>query len=160
MIDALRGFAVLAILLVHNLEHFIFPVYPTDFPEWLDLLDQGVHHTIFALFADKAYAIFALLFGLTFHIQSSNMACRGCDFGHRFLWRMVMLVGFATVNAAFFPAGDVLLLFAVVSLILFFTRNRLGNLPAVANGFLPMVALQAPSRPSGDRLAQMDVDKQ
>ena len=26
-VDALRGFAVMAILLVHNLEHFIFPVY-------------------------------------------------------------------------------------------------------------------------------------
>ena len=28
VVDALRGFAVLAIILVHNLEHFIFPVYP------------------------------------------------------------------------------------------------------------------------------------
>lgn len=37
--------------------------------------------------------------------------------------RMVLLVGFATLNAAFFPAGDVLLLFAVVSLVLFLTRN-------------------------------------
>lgn len=26
VVDALRGFAVLAIVLVHNLEHFIFPV--------------------------------------------------------------------------------------------------------------------------------------
>lgn len=123
MVDALRGFAVLAILLVHNLEHFIFPIYPTASPAWLDILDQGMHHTVFALFAGKAYAIFALLFGLTFHIQSSNMARRGGDFGYRFLWRMVMLAGFAAVNAAFFPAGDVLLLFAVVSLVLFFTRK-------------------------------------
>ena len=34
-VDALRGFAVMAILLVHNLEHFIFPVYPADSPGWL-----------------------------------------------------------------------------------------------------------------------------
>ena len=26
VVDALRGFAVMAIILVHNLEHFIFPV--------------------------------------------------------------------------------------------------------------------------------------
>lgn len=32
MVDALRGFAVMAIILVHNVEHFIFPVYPTDSP--------------------------------------------------------------------------------------------------------------------------------
>ena len=31
-VDALRGFAVMAIVLVHNLEHFIYPVYPTDPP--------------------------------------------------------------------------------------------------------------------------------
>ena len=34
-VDALRGFAVMAIVLVHNLEHFIYPVYPTDPPAWL-----------------------------------------------------------------------------------------------------------------------------
>ena len=34
VVDALRGFAVMAILLVHNLEHFIFPVYPENSPGW------------------------------------------------------------------------------------------------------------------------------
>ena len=38
MVDALRGFAVMAIILVHNLEHFIFPVYPENTPEWLGVL--------------------------------------------------------------------------------------------------------------------------
>ena len=123
VVDALRGFAVMAIILVHNLEHFIFPVYPTDSPAWLNVLDQGVFNGVFSLFAGKAYAIFALLFGFTFYIQTNNQKKQGKDFGYRFLWRMVLLVGFATLNAAFFPAGDVLLLFAVVSLVLFFTRN-------------------------------------
>ena len=123
VVDALRGFAVMAILLVHNLEHFIFPVYPTDPPGWLNVLDQGIFNGIFTLFAGKAYAIFALLFGFTFYIQTRNRRKEGKDFGYRFLWRLVLLVGFATLNAAFFPAGDVLLLFAVVGLVLFLTRN-------------------------------------
>ena len=123
VVDALRGFAVMAIILVHNVEHFIFPVYPTDSPSWLNTLDQGVFNAVFSLFAGKAYAIFALLFGLTFYIQSNNQRKQGKDFGYRFLWRLVLLVGFATLNAAFFPAGDVLLLFVVVGLVLFFTRN-------------------------------------
>lgn len=123
VVDALRGFAVMAILLVHNLEHFIFPVYPVDSPAWLNVLDQGVFNGIFTLFAGKAYAIFALLFGFTFYIQTDNQKKCGKDFGYRFLWRLVLLIGFATLNAAFFPAGDVLLLFVVVGLILFFARN-------------------------------------
>lgn len=123
VVDALRGFAVMAIILVHNLEHFIFPVYPTDSPEWLKILDQGVFNGVFSLFAGKAYAIFALLFGFTFYIQTSNQKRQGKDFGYRFLWRLVLLAGFATLNAAFFPAGDVLLLFVVVGIVLFLTRN-------------------------------------
>ena len=123
VVDALRGFAVMAILLVHNLEHFIFPVYPTDSPNWLNVLDQGVLNGVFALFAGKAYAIFALLFGFTFYIQTNNQKKQGKDFGYRFLWRLVLLIGFATLNAAFFPAGDVLLLFVIVGLVLFLTRN-------------------------------------
>lgn len=119
----MRGFAVMAILLVHNLEHFIFPVYPADPPEWLHVLDLGVFNTVFTLFAGKAYAIFALLFGFTFYIQSANRKKQGKDFGYRFLWRLVLLAGFATLNAAFFPAGDVLLLFTVVGVVLFLVRN-------------------------------------
>lgn len=116
----------MAIMLVHNLEHFIFPVYPTDSPAWLNILDQGVLNTVFSLFAGKAYAIFALLFGFTFYIQCNNQKKQGKDFGYRFLWRLVLLAGFATLNAAFFPAGDVLLLFVVVGIVLFLVRN-LGN---------------------------------
>lgn len=123
VVDALRGFAVMAIILVHNLEHFIFPVYPTDSPGWLNTIDQGRLNSIFTLFAGKAYAIFALLFGFTFYIQTNNQKKQDKDFGYRFLWRLVLLVGFATLNAAFFPAGDVLLLFAVIGLVLFVTRN-------------------------------------
>ena len=123
VIDALRGFAVMAILLVHSLEHFIFPVYPTDSPEWLNILDNGTLNVVFSLFAGKSYAIFALLFGFTFYIQCHNQEKKGKDFGYRFLWRLVLLVGFATINAAFLPAGDVLLLFSIVGIVLFLVRK-------------------------------------
>ncbi len=109
VVDALRGFAVMAILLVHSLEHFIFPVYPdpVNLPGWLNSTDTAVLSITFSLFAGKAYAIFALLFGFTFHIQYSNQQAQGDDFGWRFLWRLLLLVLFALLNAAFFPGGDV-----------------------------------------------------
>ena len=65
----------------------------------------------------------ALLFGFTFYIQSANQQRKGKDFGYRFLWRLLLLVAFATLNAAFFPAGDVLLLFSVVGIVLFVVRK-------------------------------------
>ena len=82
VIDALRGFAVMAIVLVHSVEHFIFSVYPENQPAWLAAIDQGVFAGIFALFAGKAYAIFALLFGFTFFLQSDNQKRKGKDFGY------------------------------------------------------------------------------
>ena len=122
-IDALRGFAVLAILLVHCVEHFIFSVYPTSSPVWLTTIDNITSNVVFTLFAGKAYAIFALLFGFTFYVQYTNSKNKGVDFGHRFLWRLVGLVLLATINAAFFPGGDILLLYAIVGVELFIVRK-------------------------------------
>ena len=123
MVDALRGFSVLAILLVHSVEHFIFPVYPESSPAWLQALDTGVMNVTFSLFAGKAYAIFSLLFGFTFCMQYERERELGKDFGYRFLWRLVGLALLATLNAIFFPAGDVLLLYAVMGLVLFVVRK-------------------------------------
>jgi len=41
-----------SLLLVHNLEHFIFPVYPdaASQPGWLNILDEGVFSVIFSPF--------------------------------------------------------------------------------------------------------------
>ena len=123
MVDALRGFAVMAILLLHNVEHFIFSVYPTESPAWLSVLDSGVCNAIFALFGGKAYAIFSLLFGFTFSVQYARQQQLGRDFGYRFLWRLVGLALIATLNAAFFPGGDVLMLYAVMGVVLFVARR-------------------------------------
>lgn len=74
-------------------------------PGLAECIGSGVFNVVFTLFAGKAYAIFALLFGFTFYIQSDNLKRRGGDFGYRFLWRLVLLAGFATLNAAFSRPG-------------------------------------------------------
>lgn len=123
VVDALRGIAVMAIILLHCVEHFIYPVYPTNSPTWLNILDQGVLNATFGLFGGKAYAIFALLFGFTFYLQYNNQQKKGNDFGFRYLWRLLLLIVFASFNAAFFPGGDVLLLFVVVAPVLVIARK-------------------------------------
>ena len=69
VVDALRGFAIMAIMLLHNIEHFDFYFFPEYLPSWLKAIDKGIWDTMFFLFGGKAYAIFALLFGLTFYIM-------------------------------------------------------------------------------------------
>lgn len=117
VVDALRGFALLAIVLLHNLEHYNIYFIPESQPEWLQMIDRGVWDTIFLLFAGKAYATFSLLFGFSFYIQFHNAEKRGIDFRGRFAWRMVLLFLFAQLHALFYN-GDILVLYSVVGLVL------------------------------------------
>lgn len=118
VVDALRGFAVVAIMLLHFIEHFIYGVYPEPASPTAQLINQGVWDALFFIFAGKSYTIFALLFGFTFVVQQRNQEAAGADFGGRFAWRLVLLMVFATLNAAFFPGGDVLMLFAVMGFVM------------------------------------------
>lgn len=118
LLDALRGFAIMAIMLLHFIEHFIYGVYPIE-----TLFDRATWDALFFVFAGKSYTIFALLFGVTYAIQYQNQRNKGSDFAGRFLWRMVLLALFATLNAAFFPGGDVLLLFAIMGIVMVFVRK-------------------------------------
>lgn len=136
VVDALRGFAVVAIMLVHFLEHFIYDSYPASSP-FMAAANLNMKDAFFFLFAGKSYTIFALLFGFTYAIQYGNRLRKGGDFSGRFAWRLFLLSLFACLNAVFFPGGDVLLTFAVAGLILIPLRKlSLGALAIVAAFFL------------------------
>ena len=83
-VDALRGFAVVAIMLLHFVEHFIYGVYPEATSKTAELLNQSVWDALFFIFAGKSYTVFALLFGFTFIVQQRNQEAKGGDFGGRF----------------------------------------------------------------------------
>lgn len=113
VVDALRGFAIVSIMLLHSLEHFDYYYFPPNLPGWMKSLDKSVWDTLFFLFSGKSYAIFAMLFGLTFFIQSDNQAKKGKDFRRRFAWRLALLLGFGLINSAFYE-GDILTFFALI----------------------------------------------
>lgn len=117
--DVLRGFAVLAIILLHAIEHFNFYQFPdtSTQPDWLNFCDKAIWNGLFFLFGGKAYAIFATLFGFSFFIQHDNQRMRGNDFRLRFCWRLLLLFIIGQLNAAFFT-GEVLVLYALVGFIL------------------------------------------
>jgi uncharacterized protein len=117
VIDALRGFAIVSIMLLHNIEHFDFYFSPTGLPTWLQAVDKVIWDSMFFLFGGKSYAIFALLFGMTFFIQHRNREAKGGDFRPRFAWRLALLLGFGLVNSMFYH-GDILSIYAVLGLAL------------------------------------------
>ncbi len=117
VVDSLRGFAIVSIMLLHNLEHFDFYFTPANLPGWMINLDKIIWDSLFFLFSGKSYAIFALLFGLTFFIQSDNQAKKGKDFRGRFAWRLVLLLMFGLINSAFYQ-GDILTIYAIIGFFL------------------------------------------
>lgn len=105
--DILRGFAIGGIVIIHFLEHLNF----YKFPE-LTALDHSIWDFVFFWLANKMYAIFSLLFGLSFFVQHDNQAQKGIDFRPRFAWRMFLLALWGIFDLIFFN-GDILLLYAV-----------------------------------------------
>ena len=117
--DVMRGFAVLAIILLHSIEHFNFYSYPDTAGQstWLNFCDKAIWDGLFFAFGGKAYAIFAMLFGFSFFIQHDNQRMRGKDFRLRFCWRLLLLFVIGQFNAAFFT-GEILVMYALVGFIL------------------------------------------
>jgi uncharacterized protein len=109
MVDALRGYALLGLFLVHCVERWeVF---------WLKPMFDGWSDAVLALFAGKAFAIFALLFGFSFATIMANERARGGDFTLRFAWRMLLLLAFGTLHVLFYR-GDVLQVLALIGLLL------------------------------------------
>ena len=115
----------MGIVLLHNIEHFNYYSFPETAPAWLAQLDRHLWDMLFFLFSGKAYAIFALLFGFTFYLQSHNSEKRGTDFRNRYMWRLILLLGFGFINASFFP-GEILVLYALIGFVLVPVRHS-GN---------------------------------
>ncbi len=119
IVDTLRGFALLLIVLIHFVEHFDFfkdPEYNFLFsPE----VDGKVINTVFIIISGKAYSIFALLFGLSFFIQMDRKAAQGVDFRGTFLWRITILLSLGFVHSLVYR-GDILHIYAIIGIPLIF----------------------------------------
>jgi len=127
LVDALRGSALAGLFLLHCVEHFDFGHYPEQAPAWLASLDAGTTSAAFFLFGGKAYAIFALMFGLSFHLILDGAARRGVDGRGRFVWRLALLGLFGYLHGIIF-CGDFLLVIAVLGLplvLLYRASNRI-----------------------------------
>ena len=92
-------------------------MFPEPTSEFWAAANKIVWDSTFFLLAGKMYAIFAMLFGLSFYIQHDNQAQKGIDFRPRFLWRMVLLMLFGLFDLLFYN-GDILFLYAVCGVLI------------------------------------------
>ena len=118
MVDALRGFALSGLFLVHMLESY--ELY------WSHPQKSGVVDTVFLLFMGKSFSLLALCFGFSFYILMERAAARGHDFSKRFAWRLLVLEGIGWLHALVYR-GDIIQLLAAMGLVLLLAHRVKDN---------------------------------
>ena len=119
VVDALRGFALAGIVLVHFVEQFLGGPIPQ---EETGVMLQGIPDYIIMgilqiFFIGKFFALFSILFGLSFYIQMESAATRGQPYMLRFLWRLIILLVIGLFHSLFYR-GDILTVYVAVGLFL------------------------------------------
>ncbi|WP_094123146.1 DUF418 domain-containing protein [Hymenobacter coccineus] len=143
-VDALRGGALLGILVVHCSRWFApdalpSQLYATHAAGYLNGLVTG---KVELLFVDKFYALFSFLFGLSFSLMISRSHVAPAAFFRRFLRRLCILGAIGLLHYLHWR-GDILLIYAVLgALLLLF--NRFSN--GVVLAFALVLALNLPVR--------------
>lgn len=118
VIDALRGIALLGILLAHMCFWFVTDGLPNKVFEQYQDVGNSIITTINDLFiSGKFFAYFSFLFGLSFYLQMNSMEKQGEKFVFRYGWRIILMGIIGLVHHLFW-AGDILSIYAPLGLLL------------------------------------------
>ena len=124
LIDGLRGFALLGIVLAHISGWFIAGGIPT--PVWQKYqndLGTAIANYFGGIFIDgKFYTLFSFLFGLSFAIQLLQRKENDVNFIPRFMWRLVILFIIGFIHHIHWK-GDILGIYAVLGFVMILFRN-------------------------------------
>ena len=124
VIDALRGFAILGILLANIMSYSGFKFLPLE--EIKQASSFGTDLLIYKLnsiFVDtKFYTIFSLLFGIGFFFQFNKNRDNQHDFMKIYYRRLGFLMVFGLIHM-FFWSGDILFIYALVGFVFVQFRN-------------------------------------
>jgi uncharacterized protein len=119
-VDAVRGFALLGIVVTHMVEQYMGSPPPASRQHFgiVSPAVDGPALAIVQLFAvGKFFTMFSLLFGLSFFIQMDRAGRRGVAFGGRFAWRLLVLFAIGMVHHLIYR-GDILSVYALLGLLL------------------------------------------
>lgn len=99
------------------MERFDLTLIPVVDNPFMQRVDTFVYEALYFLFAGKSYALFSLLFGLSFFMQMDSQANKGVDFTGRFVWRLALLFVFGYINGLVYM-GEFFLVYALLGLLL------------------------------------------
>lgn len=126
-VDIIRGFALMALFLVHMLESY--ELY------WSNPTGGWPVDIVFTLFMGKSFSLLALCFGFSFFILMDRAAQRGSDFSARFAWRLLVLEGIGALHATIYR-GDIIQLLAALGFLLLFAHRVKSNRALIVTAIL------------------------
>ena len=130
VLDALRGFALLGIILANFPE---FSLWTFADPASHTPLDRAVRAFQYFFIDGKFYTLFSVLFGIGFSIQLANAGQRT----GKFYRRMTVLFIIGLLHLLFLWSGDILMLYAAMGMLLpLFRRLPVRGLLTAAGIFL------------------------
>ena len=124
VIDALRGFAILGILLANILSWSGVKFLPfSEIQQWPSFeFDLFIYHLNGFLIDTKFYTIFSLLFGIGFFLQFNKNRDKQEVFMPIYYRRLRYLMLFGMIHM-FFWSGDILFIYAIVGFVFVQFRN-------------------------------------
>ena len=124
IMDVLRGFALLGILLM-NIEGMAGPLFQSfsGLDPALTGADRIADALIYILVQGKFYTLFSLLFGMGFAVMSTRAEARGQPFAGVYWRRSLVLLVIGVIHGLLIWSGDILLMYALLSFFLLAFRN-------------------------------------
>lgn len=145
VIDALRGFSLLGIILTHTTYSFLeTTAQPTSIADSgnLSLIESMIKMGVQVFATGKFYSIFSFLFGLSFAIQLQSAKSKGRPFTGRFLWRLAILLVIGYLHTLLYPR-DILQIYALLGVVLIFCVNWSGKKLLACSMLLFVVSMLA-----------------
>lgn len=124
VIDMLRGFALLGILLV-NVEFFGWPMQELmlGLPMDAGTLEYATAWFVAFFASSKFYSLFSFLFGLGFTVIMARAQARGAVGARLFARRLFILLIIGVIHGVFIWAGDILTVYALLGFLLLAMSN-------------------------------------
>ena len=118
-LDALRGFALLGILLM-NIEGMVGPLMNsmTGVDPALQGADRWMDAAIYLLVQGKFFPLFSMLFGMGFAVMMQRAEVAGRPFLGLYLRRIGALLAIGLVHVVFIWSGDILVTYAMMGFLL------------------------------------------